>query len=156
MIRRPPRSTRTDTLFPYTTLFRSRLEEGALDEASKALADAVLVAGDNGGMRDRQAERVTEQGGDGEPVGQPADQRRLGARSQQIDPEAGLAQPGGADVDEAHGDQQRRGEAAMTAQGPALRERRVLNGNFGHDRSPVADGAGIMAAARLKIGRAHV
>src|SRR3546814_13707579 len=31
MIRRPPRSTRTDTLFPYTTLFRSVLpEKGAL------------------------------------------------------------------------------------------------------------------------------
>src|SRR3546814_19396808 len=29
MIRRPPRSTRTDTLFPYTTLFRSRLATGA-------------------------------------------------------------------------------------------------------------------------------
>src|SRR3546814_17452564 len=28
MIRRPPRSTRTDTLFPYTTLFRSRLQRG--------------------------------------------------------------------------------------------------------------------------------
>src|SRR3546814_5357465 len=27
MIRRPPRSTRTDTLFPYTTLFRSRVAE---------------------------------------------------------------------------------------------------------------------------------
>src|SRR3546814_8479756 len=26
MIRRPPRSTRTDTLFPYTTLFRSQLQ----------------------------------------------------------------------------------------------------------------------------------
>src|SRR3546814_10685712 len=26
MLRRPPRSTRTDTLFPYTTLFRSTLE----------------------------------------------------------------------------------------------------------------------------------
>src|SRR3546814_15134502 len=26
MIRRPPRSTRTDTLFPYTTLFRSRAQ----------------------------------------------------------------------------------------------------------------------------------
>src|SRR3546814_3736169 len=26
MIRRPPRSTRTDTLFPYTTLFRSALD----------------------------------------------------------------------------------------------------------------------------------
>src|SRR3546814_19308600 len=27
MIRRPPRSTRTDTLFPYTTLFRSTLDD---------------------------------------------------------------------------------------------------------------------------------
>src|SRR3546814_8532452 len=31
MIRRPPRSTRTDTLFPYTTLFRSRLRSGIRD-----------------------------------------------------------------------------------------------------------------------------
>src|SRR3546814_5362602 len=30
MIRRPPRSTRTDTLFPYTTLFRSARKSGAL------------------------------------------------------------------------------------------------------------------------------
>src|SRR3546814_6003969 len=30
MIRRPPRSTRTDTLFPYTTLFRSPSDGGAL------------------------------------------------------------------------------------------------------------------------------
>src|SRR3546814_5507514 len=37
MIRRPPRSTRTDTLFPYTTLFRS-------------LADAAQ-AGEDEGMR---------------------------------------------------------------------------------------------------------
>src|SRR3546814_8590297 len=29
MIRRPPRSTRTDTLFPYTTLFRSVLPVNA-------------------------------------------------------------------------------------------------------------------------------
>src|SRR3546814_10041023 len=29
MIRRPPRSTRTDTLFPYTTLFRSPVEDAA-------------------------------------------------------------------------------------------------------------------------------
>src|SRR3546814_7582406 len=35
MIRRPPRSTRTDTLFPYTTLFRSRLE--GLPERSRQL-----------------------------------------------------------------------------------------------------------------------
>src|SRR3546814_965797 len=32
MIRRPPRSTRTDTLFPYTTLFRSFAAVGALVE----------------------------------------------------------------------------------------------------------------------------
>src|SRR3546814_2232190 len=30
MFRRPPRSTRTDTLFPYTTLFRSRVSFGEL------------------------------------------------------------------------------------------------------------------------------
>src|SRR3546814_17757816 len=32
MIRRPPRSTRTDTLFPYTTLFRSLDAAGELRE----------------------------------------------------------------------------------------------------------------------------
>src|SRR3546814_3834504 len=37
MIRRPPRSTRTDTLFPYTTLFRSSLRE-ALE------ADTIILA----------------------------------------------------------------------------------------------------------------
>src|SRR3546814_11908402 len=31
MIRRPPRSTRTDTLFPYTTLFRSWLREKPIE-----------------------------------------------------------------------------------------------------------------------------
>src|SRR3546814_9752550 len=37
MIRRPPRSTRTDTLFPYTTLFRS-LGEGT------GIGDLVILA----------------------------------------------------------------------------------------------------------------
>src|SRR3546814_3456565 len=36
MIRRPPRSTRTDTLFPYTTLFRStRLSSTSASPASR-------------------------------------------------------------------------------------------------------------------------
>src|SRR3546814_4814650 len=35
MIRRPPRSTRTDTLFPYTTLFRS-MNSQAMKSARKA------------------------------------------------------------------------------------------------------------------------
>src|SRR3546814_20471754 len=33
MIRRPPRSTRTDTLFPYTTLFRSSFSQQGLPVA---------------------------------------------------------------------------------------------------------------------------
>src|SRR3546814_8980035 len=35
MIRRPPRSTRTDTLLPYTTLFRSDAERGAAGRAGR-------------------------------------------------------------------------------------------------------------------------
>src|SRR3546814_10079395 len=41
MIRRPPRSTRTDTLFPYTTLFRSREE---LEEIVEFLKDPTKFA----------------------------------------------------------------------------------------------------------------
>src|SRR3546814_4520812 len=37
MIRRPPRSTRTDTLFPYTTLFRSKLLPRGADRRRLAL-----------------------------------------------------------------------------------------------------------------------
>src|SRR3546814_18755671 len=50
MIRRPPRSTRTDTLFPYTTLFRSNSVEtpiterfyAAVIECNESWADARL------------------------------------------------------------------------------------------------------------------
>src|SRR3546814_4689091 len=45
MIRRPPRSTRTDTLFPYTTLFRSRVLLGLgsnLGDRRGHLRDAVV------------------------------------------------------------------------------------------------------------------
>src|SRR3546814_8447061 len=35
MIRRPPRSTRTDTLFPYTTLFRSDNEMRCEDDVER-------------------------------------------------------------------------------------------------------------------------
>src|SRR3546814_16265315 len=74
MIRRPPRSTRTDTLFPYTTLFRSLDMLGsqaalALDALAQAEAlhekrsearfqqlvrhssDAVIIAGRDGRIR---------------------------------------------------------------------------------------------------------
>src|SRR3546814_2639894 len=48
MIRRPPRSTRTDTLLPYTTLFRSHRVGGTAE-----LVDPATVLGD-GGDADRQ------------------------------------------------------------------------------------------------------
>src|SRR3546814_10959171 len=47
MIRRPPRSTRTDTLFPYTTLFRSVAKElkrrGATKEDPATVALGISV-----------------------------------------------------------------------------------------------------------------
>src|SRR3546814_4674790 len=47
MIRRPPRSTRTDTLFPYTTLFRSlrrwRRQIGSADRRRLAEIEFTLL-----------------------------------------------------------------------------------------------------------------
>src|SRR3546814_5352169 len=59
MIRRPPRSTRTDTLFPYTTLFRSipggdlpgvqgvrtRADADAMKAASESAKQIVVIGG---------------------------------------------------------------------------------------------------------------
>src|SRR3546814_13669588 len=55
MIRRPPRSTRTDTLFPYTTLFRSGLADEVRAGVEQALdrrrgARGRLVRGEPGGI----------------------------------------------------------------------------------------------------------
>src|SRR3546814_14566989 len=56
MIRRPPRSTRTDTLFPYTTLFRSdqlgdEFQHGAEFEAHIALiGEAGILHGPLAGL----------------------------------------------------------------------------------------------------------
>src|SRR3546814_18419833 len=44
MIRRPPRSTRTDTLFPYTTLFRSQMV-GSFAEFERAMIRERTSAG---------------------------------------------------------------------------------------------------------------
>src|SRR3546814_2725493 len=52
MIRRPPRSTRTDTLFPYTTVFRSHivrmglLASGAAHELGTPLSTLSVLIGD--------------------------------------------------------------------------------------------------------------
>src|SRR3546814_20720069 len=71
MIRRPPRSTRTDTLFPYTTLFRSSLELGGnapfivFDDADldAAVAGAIQSKFRNAGQTCVCANRIYAQAG---------------------------------------------------------------------------------------------
>src|SRR3546814_13648689 len=62
MIRRPPRSTRTDTLFPYTTLCRSveraEVEVAAVDEGPQRDQE-IFALGDAAGHRARLLPGVT-------------------------------------------------------------------------------------------------
>src|SRR3546814_3629297 len=65
MIRRPPRSTRTDTLFPYTTLFRSQCPRVAgceedPDRLRPALRPRGRVAGVRQGAGDPPRRRLPE------------------------------------------------------------------------------------------------
>src|SRR3546814_3435510 len=75
MIRRPPRTTRTDTLFPYTTLFRSdrggdAREAGQHDEAHRRVGGAQrLDAGEARGMAELEVDHRI--------VGPPAGEQRL-------------------------------------------------------------------------------
>src|SRR3546814_20122728 len=56
MIRRPPRSTRTDTLFPYTTLFRSlsprRLSSDAYASTVRKIIRGAFMTADRVRLRD--------------------------------------------------------------------------------------------------------
>src|SRR3546814_7147312 len=54
MIRRPPRSTSTDTLFPYTTLFRSRLAEGGVSQLARKRERGQIV-----GINQTDSARIT-------------------------------------------------------------------------------------------------
>src|SRR3546814_2900517 len=63
MIRRPPRSTRTDTLFPYTTLFRS-VGEGLVEHRQRAVQHVREIETDvlhlvmHGGLLRRRLRRL--------------------------------------------------------------------------------------------------
>src|SRR3546814_4605648 len=58
MIRRPPRSTRTDTLFPYTTLFRSMSADDLL--AGIGAYDGLAVRSASKVTADRSEEHTSE------------------------------------------------------------------------------------------------
>src|SRR3546814_3838305 len=95
MIRRPPRSTRTDTLFPYTTLFRSILLDAghATDHGMRAdLAELVhrCQAANEGKVAD--LDMAGERGvvGHDHVVAEQAVMRHMGAGHEQ----ATIADPG--------------------------------------------------------------
>src|SRR3546814_7513418 len=62
MIRRPPRSTRTDTLFPYTTLFRSQraVLQSNLEHAATGLFHCLLDGHRNRPVAARSEEHTSE------------------------------------------------------------------------------------------------
>src|SRR3546814_12222737 len=68
MIRRPPRSTRTDTLFPYTTLFRSLKAQitraPGLDDFSADFRNASAISATPARSLRRPEDFVTSRGAD--------------------------------------------------------------------------------------------
>src|SRR3546814_19677534 len=78
MIRRPPRSTRTDTLFPYTTFFRSLL---GIDGDDVAVLEQADRAADRR-LRPDVADAEAARGAGEAPVG---DQRHLVAHALAVD-----------------------------------------------------------------------
>src|SRR3546814_10204423 len=85
MIRRPPRSTRTDTLFPYTTLFRS-YEDDADDHADRGR----LASGE-----DRSKLREARGAGEAVDQGRAVKQHAGRQRAQHEILQSGLAGPDG-------------------------------------------------------------
>src|SRR3546814_10602603 len=75
MIRRPPRSTRTDTLFPYTTLFRSELR----------VREQYRQVGDRPGQEDHGQRPGGGPGGLRSGDRQPADLQRLRQAATDVD-----------------------------------------------------------------------
>src|SRR3546814_6988099 len=70
MSRRPPRSTRTATLFPYTTLFRAAVGR-PLENQQLVAADTLAAVGDGTGLRVRQWKRLLARVDHDEVVAEP-------------------------------------------------------------------------------------
>src|SRR3546814_16578165 len=85
MIRRPPRSTRTDTLFPYTTLFRSAVEDIARDDRDQITAYVGDLFGGDREPGQRRIDDRIEQGGDSARNGEPHELAEQPVRPPQCD-----------------------------------------------------------------------
>src|SRR3546814_14886994 len=135
MIRRSPRSTRTDTLFPYTTLFRSGVHDAVLDEQHLVLdrVDHREIAVD-----DEVEDRVEH------IVGAVAEQRRRG-----FEPRAHLGMAARRAVAD------RNEDMAADEQGGIARLAGIAVGLGGarDDEKRVALDVGLGTLGRLSIGR---
>src|SRR3546814_7317968 len=139
MIRRPPRSTRTDTLFPYTTLFRALADVGVLagyriEHAGIAPPELVATMAELGVLVVTQPNFIAERGDaylrDVAASDQPWLYRLRGLQA------AGVALAGSSDAPFGRADPWLAMQAAV--------ERQTPRGDI------------LGAAERLKIGRAHV
>ena len=75
-------------------------EEVVLHELAERLADLILAVRDDRRVRNGHAERMTEQCGDREPVGERADHRRLGEGADGSDGRVVRLLPAGDEVDD--------------------------------------------------------
>src|SRR3546814_15143494 len=91
MIRRPPRSTRTDTLFPYTTLFRSLVDLQRGDRAGGEVLNLDVAAFGGEDLAAVIRGRQIGQAADG-------DARRFAAAPRDRDPRNALKRGGSAGV----------------------------------------------------------
>ncbi len=81
-------------------------EEVVLNEVPQAPADPVLPVGDDGCVRDGDVERMAEEGGDGKPIGDPADHGCLGGRPDVAEPGVSRLEQTGRHEDDRHQDQE--------------------------------------------------
>eukprot|EP01037_Dinobryon_pediforme_P005495 gene5496-5550_t len=115
-------------------------EDVAGDEAAEGAAEALLLLGDDGGVRDRQAERVAEQRGDGEPVGDAADESGLGGGLQELLRPTRRYRVAG-QGESGHEHEQAGGEGAVAGQAASRREIRIGRlGRVGHGAGYHGDG----------------
>src|SRR3546814_18135635 len=136
MFRRPPRSTRTDTLFPYTTLFRSGQEGLARACLGRQIDDAAAeFAGEIRRIAFLDERRIDDVRG--EDVERDDALQRFGAGQRRaIEQRERITVAEAADADEADADDAEAGHALETARAIAL----LVAPTVGRRAQPPKDG----------------
>ncbi len=130
-------------------------QEVGRDELGQRRADGVLAGRDDRGVRDRQSQRMPEQRGDGEPVGQRADHAGLRGRPDVAEPGIAVLQQPGDHEDHRHQPQQARWRRSSSGPGRAAGPRPSATAR--RCRSPARSSAGprtalVHPSALLRFG----